>query len=720
MSRECRGTPPSPVANESDGPFLLFRFIGLIVGLLVAAAFISVASGRSVATLGIVTNVQPAPGANTDWSSVGGALNNQRYSTLNQINPKNVRHLKGVWLTHLGSGLGSKYSQEAAPVVKDGILYITTGADDVFALDAATGHKKWMYHAHLSDDITSACCGWDNRGVALADNKLFLGRIDGKVVALDRATGRELWKTKIVEWHDGYAITAAPTYYDGTVYIGASGGENAARGRLTALDATTGKARWHFFTVPAPNQPGAETWPRDSKAYLHGGGTVWNHPAIDPELKLIYFATGNASPNFNGAVRPGANLYTSSILALRFDGTLAWYYQEVHHDIWDFDASSPVVLFDARVNGEMRKGIAEAGKTGWVYMLDRTNGKPLLAIPERAVPQNANQHTASTQPYPTGDATVPQCTEPVKNFPGSPCIFTPFWHQQVLLSPSFEGGTVYSPMAYSPQTNYFYAPGSYWPFVLMEKSLPYKPGDINDDLAPVPEPLGAKLGGTITAIDASTNKIAWQVKTKYLLGESSGTLATAGGLVFTGQPDGNLIAYNANDGTKLWQWQTGAGVDAPATTYAVNGQQYVAVAAGGNSVTGSHNGDAVWAFKLTNGPAIAQAKVPPGPPTVIGFREDLDPVVKTATVQIQDFSYLTNPGNRDAPSTRNTVKVGTKVTWINLGDQPHTATSDTGAFDTGSILHGHKGTVVFRRPGVYRYHCTPHPWMTGEVVVTSS
>jgi plastocyanin len=317
-----------------------------------------------------------------------------------------------------------------------------------------------------------------------------------------------------------------------------------------------------------------------------------------------------------------------------------------------------------------------------------------------------------------GDAVIPQCAEKLKAFPQGACIFTPYWHNDVLFAPSYEGGTVQSPISYSPQTGYLYVAANVWPFVFAEKIEPYKPGSDYTSSAPVPEPLGARLWGTLTAINTETNRIAWQVKSNLLLGEGSGTLATAGGLVFNGQPNGNLVAYDARTGAQRWQWQTGAGADAPVTTYAVNGVQYVAIASGGNSLVGSARGDAVWVFSLqgpATGSAIPQAPAPPRLPTKVGFRSDFDPIIATNKVEMVDFSFVTNPGLAFA-STRNTVHVGTRVTWVNLGTQPHTAT-DPGVFDTGVVPPGHSASIVFSKPGVYNYSCTPHPWMTGQIIV---
>jgi glucose dehydrogenase len=336
-----------------------------------------------------------------NWITNGGSLSNQRYSPLDQITTANVSRLKGVWHTHLrGSALAAKYSAESQPIVFDGTIYVPTGEDDVFAVDADSGKILWQYKANLNEKISVVCCGWESRGVALGDGKVYIGQLDGNLVALDQKTGDVAWKTLVKPWQQGYSITNAPLYYNGMVITGISGGEYEIRGRVTAYDAKTGKEVWRFYTT----QPG--TWAGDS--WKTGGGPVWQTPSVDPKLGLLYFSTGNAAPDNDGSKRAGKNLYTASMIALDAKtGKLRWHYQMVHHDIWDYDAPSPTILFDVKIDGKLRHGIGEAEKTGWLYLLDRTNGKPLLPIPERPVPQNAHQKTWPTQPIPSYPPFVP-------------------------------------------------------------------------------------------------------------------------------------------------------------------------------------------------------------------------------------------------------------------------------------------------------------------------
>lgn len=646
--------------------------------------------------------------AGAQWLHAGGNWSNSRYSTLGQITTANVKQLKGAWVTHLGSGLGAKYSLEVTPIVKDGVMYVTSGNDDVFALDARTGALIWERKSGIDQNINTVCCGWDNRGLAIGEGKLFLGQLDGTFVALDAATGKELWQTEIGKWQDGYTITSAPTYYKGAVYTGVSGGDRSARGKLTALDAATGKELWHFWAAAGPGETGGDTWPAPSDpdpdkrdAYLHGGANIWQAPAIDPELGLIFFSTGQPGPDAvgEGIKRPGDNLFSSSIVALHLDGSYAWHYQMVHHDLWDFDCPSPVVLFDQVYEGVTRKGIAEACKTGWIYILDRTNGKPLIGIDEKLVEQDPRVASAPTQPHPRGDALMPQCPAPLEGWL-TKCIFGVIYDHPILMSPGGNGGTNWAPMAYSPDTGYFYVTAADRPQSRILRQLGKTVGP----------PIGAKYSGTLSAVDSRTNKIVWQKKTPYSIGQGSGALATKGGVVFHGEPSGLFQAYDAKSGELLWEWQTGAGADAPAITYEIDGEQFVAIAAGGVAIqTSSANGDMIWAFSLKGSPGgrVKPFAAPRPPVNVIGFTGE---VAKGNAVKFVDY---------DVTPQRITVAAGTKVTFTNDGSEAHTASSgDGGGWDTGLLAKGQSVTITFNRPGTYNFNCAPHPSMIGQIIVT--
>jgi quinohemoprotein ethanol dehydrogenase len=645
-----------------------------------------------------------------DWVTNGGNLTNDRYSTLKQIDTTNVGKLKGAWMTRLkGSGLGGKYSLEASPLVKDGIMYVVTGNDDVFALNAKTGEMIWEYWSGIDQAISTICCGWVNRGLAMGEGQIYLGQLDANVVALDMKTGKVNWKTPIEKWQNGYGITSAPLYYDGMIYTGMTGGEFGVRGRLTALNAKTGEIMWRWFTLPGPGEKGSETWPPGTDHSMRGGAPIWNTPALDPELGLVYFAVGNCGPDYDGSMREGDNLFCASMVALKAKtGEYAWHFQQVHHDIWDYDAASPVVLFDTVINGQPRKGIAEAGRTGWVYILDRTNGKPLVGIEEKPVPQDPRQKTAATQPIPVGDATVPQCAEKLPGYEEAGCIYTPFWESPVLIQPSGNGGTNWSPMPYSPDTGYFYVPGTVRSSAYVRNGSKYTNGRRYTGGGQT-APIGSMLSGTFTAIDAKTNKIAWQHKTPYRIGGGGGSTVTAGGLVLRGEPDGNFLALDAKTGQELLRFQTGFGADAPPVVYEVDGEEFIAIATGGNQLQGSAYGDAVWTFSLKG--QLGPLWPPPAPQTVAGPTGPIAAGVDAIRIGANNTEYSFSPA-------RTRIKSGTTVSFTNVGDIPHDASAvQQQGWSTGALAKGETKTVTFDKPGIYYYICTPHPWMYGQVIV---
>jgi quinohemoprotein ethanol dehydrogenase len=569
-------------------------------------------------------DIEPAPAFSADdlseepkeaWLTNGGTLSNQRYSPLDEIDTDNVKDLKGVWMTDLkGSGVAAKYSAEGQPIVHQGVMYVPTGADDVFAVDVASGKILWEYQAHLEQTISTVCCGWLSRGVALGDGKVYIGRLDGKLVALDQKTGKVAWETVVGRWQDGFTLTHAPLYYDDMVIVGGSGGEFSLRGRVSAYDAKTGKQKWRFWTIPGPGETGHDTWPQGTDAWKTGGAPVWQTPAIDPELGLLYFSTGNAAPDLNGSKREGDNLFTASIVAVDAEtGKYRWHYQQVHHDIWDYDGPSPVVLFD--VDG--KKGLAQASKTGWLYLLDRETGEPLLPIPETPVPQLASQKTARTQPIPSYPPFIPHVVTadhiqnvsqlkldgPLKNLPVKRAkqMYTPFDDKAItVVVPGPQGGTNWQPTSYNPETELFYvcAQAAFSGLVLSNKTVPPgKQGSVAD--------LGGSFvttgfgdhPGYFTAIDANTGEIKWQKRWP----EScySGSVTTGGGLVFVGRNNGDLEAYDAESGDgPLWSFQTGAGANSTVTVFEQDGTQYLAFLAGGNALAATKHGDNLWLFSL--------------------------------------------------------------------------------------------------------------------------
>ena len=537
------------------------------------------------------------------WPTNGGNWYNQRYSPLSEIDRSNVANLKGVWRTRLrGSGVGTKYSGEAQPIVYEGVVYVVTGADDVFAIDVETGEILWSYEAKLDDANDVVCCGWTSRGLGIGDGKVFVGQLDGKLVALEQKTGKVAWSVQAERWQDGLTLTAAPLYYDGLVITGFAGAEYGIRGRVKAFDARDGKLRWTFYTIPGPGERGHDTWPQDNDLWMHGGASVWQTPAVDPELRLIYFSTGNAGPDYNGGVRAGDNLFSSSIVALDArTGEYRWHFQQVHHDIWDYDGPSPVVLFDLEVDGALRKGLAQPSKTGWVYILDRTNGTPLVGIDEKPVPQEPRQATAATQPYPRGDSFVPQslaiAPEGFTLVNGGK-IFTPYWtDREVPIKPGFGGGSNWPPSSYDPTSGYLYV-------CAQDRIGVFRADALTEERPPAGERYvagifgasGLPTFGVFAALDMRTNKLVWQQAWPERC--YSGSVATAGGLLFIGRGDGRFTALDSRTGALLWAFQTGAGVNAPASVFEHGGQQYVVVLSAGSAFAAATRGDSVWLFSL--------------------------------------------------------------------------------------------------------------------------
>jgi alcohol dehydrogenase (cytochrome c) len=521
-----------------------------------------------------------------NWASYGRDWSNQRYSPLSRITTANVSKLQLAWRYKTGI----PHAFEASPVVLDGIMYVSTPLNHLIALDAGDGRKIWEHAETLS--TTVHCCGAVNRGVAVYGGRVYMGTLDGRLVALDARTGKPAWTVRVADNERAYAIDGAPVAADGKVIVGISGAEYGIRGFVSAYDAATGRLIWRFYTIPSPEEGGWwGSWSttdafgtdlhrdivreksdsaRYADAWKTGGGSVWQAPAIDHALGLVIFTVGNASPDLDGSVRPGDNLYTDCVVAVHLPtGRLAWYFQELPHDTWDLDATSPVVLVDVPGNnGVPVPAVAQAGKTGWVYVLDRKTGKPIRR----------------------SDAFVPQDN-----------LFARPTREGVRMLPGANGGSEWSPAAYSPETGYLYVLGLHQPMLYKTKPEPLKP--------PAFWLGGAFYGngepqyGLFTAVDLSTGKIAWQNRVADPM--IGGALATAGGLVFTGTKDKQVLAFDAKTGRQLWRYQANAGVNAPPVTYTAGGRQFVAVAAGGNYQINAPRGDEVLAFALDTASAPA-------------------------------------------------------------------------------------------------------------------
>src|ERR1700759_4789018 len=556
--------------------------------------------------------------AGDNWVTNGGGTTNDRFSTLDEINTENVKELKGDWMTKIGKdATAAKFSVEGQAIEYEGTIYASDGADDVFALDASTGEQLWTYEPHLPADPLGevVCCGWDNRGVAIGDGMVFVSQLNGNEVALDQATGKVKWQTNIEKASKGFSITSAPLHYNDRVYVGGSGGEYGISGRVTALDAKTGKMDWRFWTTPSPSETGGDTWPKGTDAYKEGGASIWNTPTVNPETGMLFFSTSNASP-WLGASREGGKLFTASIVALDAEtGKYKWHYQMVHHDVWDYDAPSPTVLFKGEMNGEEVEAVGEPEKTGWVYLLDQKTGKPIYPIPEVKVPQDPAQKTWPTQPEPTMPpfsplTATPEATEngqagvagqkPEPKVVGSH-IFTPMSSDPSsinLVANAAAGGNNWPPSSYNPEANTYVvcSLAGALGLIVPAKEPKFVQGK-NTGGSEVVTASGFGSEGFVTAYDMSTGKIKWQNKFPE---EScySGAVTTAGGLVFVGHNDGDLVAYNIENGEEIWSFQTGAGANTTATVFEDEGEEKVAIYAGGNSLAATAHGENFWVFSL--------------------------------------------------------------------------------------------------------------------------
>jgi len=502
-----------------------------------------------------------------------------RYYPAAQINTQNVAKLRPAFQFQTEV----LESMETAPIVVDGVMYITTSYNHVYALDAATGKEYWHYK-HKMGPVTTYCCGPNNRGVAVMNDRLYMGTLDAKLLALDAKTGKVLWATQIADPELGYSETMAPVAVNGKVLIGTNGGEYGIRGFVKAYDANDGKLLWTFNTIPdkghegrwAANDATGRNMHRDIAAekaqlasqggdfYKTLGGGVWMAPAVDLDSNTAFFVVGNPSPDLYGKERPGDNLYTDSIVAVDLNtGAYKWHHQYVAHDVWDLDAVSPVILTEAMgKDGKMRKVAIHGGKTGHVYVHDRATGE-LIRFSEAMVPQE------NMWVLPTKDG--------ARMLPGA------------------NGGVEWSPMAVNPKLRMVYAANLHQPMTYHVEESKYPGGKLW--LGGAFKAIAAeKQWGRLAAVNLDTGKLAWKFDTEQPL--IGGVLATAGGLVFNGEGNGLFRAFDAKTGKKLWEYQCGAGVNAPAVSYTVGSKQYVAVAAGGNTQLDFKRGNSVLVFAL--------------------------------------------------------------------------------------------------------------------------
>lgn len=636
--------------------------------------------------------------ARAQWPTVGGNSGGTRYSPLAQVNLQNVSKLGAAWVSEKTVPAPSA---RAVPVVDHGLLFFTA-PPYVYALNISTGKVAWRYHTPRGGEPARG-------GVAIGDGMVFVGLSNSYLVALREHTGDLVWKTSLKNpsGEPAGGASGAPLFADGLVSVGLNA-DFGYRGQIVAVDAKTGKIAWRFFCIPSPGQPGSDTWPKTNDSWKHGGGAVWLHGTYDPQLGLDFYVTGNAVPQYGGENRPGDNLFTDSVIALNSKtGKLRWYYQLVHHDIWEADVAEAPVLFDADVNGRTVKAIAAIRTDGYLFMFDRATGKPLGKIEGRPVTQDAFQKTSPTQPYPVGaEPALPDCNywkkQPVPAGFHLGCFFTPpSVDKPNLLAPVY--GMRVTPMAYDPGTHFFYVTGIaglqwFW----RAKDPDFFARSFSERV-----PGLSKLNfGILAAINSRTNKLVW--RKKFRDGRPSGALATAGGLVLQMAPDGNLQAYNATNGSLVWQFQTGQRVGGPPVAFENGGEEYIATIAGGQ----------VWAFKL--GGTLPQRPAPRIPP-----QEDFEGVIKnTASIQtaslVRDTGvsgphFITDEYAFDPYRAR--VKAGTTVSWRNNGTLVHTVEAVDGSWSTGPLHPLDIGQVTFRKPGTYVYHCKEYPWDYGEIIV---
>ena len=513
----------------------------------------------------------------TSFLLTNGDYAQTRFHPAKQIDRGNVKKLHVAWIFQTDV----KESLETSPIVVDGVMYVTTSFSHVYALDAKTGTQLWHYN-HKMGLVTTYCCGPNNRGVQVLGDLVYVATLDSKLVALKARTGEVAWQSDIADPELGYSETMAPTGINDKVLIGTNGGEYGIRGFVKAYDAKTGKLLWTFNTVPensvgvwATKDATGRDLHRDIQAekdelaktgdpFAKLGGGVWQNPAVDLATNRIYFVVGNPSPDLDGSLRPGDNLYTDSLVSLDLDtGKYICHYQYIPHDVWDLDAVSPPVLVNVKgKDGRTIPGVIHAGKTGHIYVNDRKDCS-LIRFSEAMVPQE-NMWALPTK-------------EGARMLPGA------------------NGGVEWSPIATDPGQGLAYAINLHQPMTYRVENTPYPNGKLwlGGAFTAIP---GEAQAGNITAVDYNTGKIKWQAKTpEPMIG---GILATAGGLVFAGEGNGKFGAYDSSNGKELWSFRAGAGVNAPPSTYMIARKQYIVVGAGGNTQVDFRRGNNIIAFSL--------------------------------------------------------------------------------------------------------------------------
>ena len=536
----------------------------------------------------------------------------QRYSPLDTLNKDNVGNLYPVWSFSFG---GEKQrGQESQPLIKDGVMYVTGSYSRMWAIDIATGEELWQYDARLPEGILP-CCDVVNRGAAILGDKVFFGTLDAKMVALDAKTGKPVWRKTIGDYKAGYSYTAAPlivpTEAHGPLLVtGNSGGEFGIVGEVQARNPETGDLVWsrptiegHMGTLNGEESTMTgqknESWPGDM--WQNGGGATWLGGTYDPETKLAYFGTGNPAP-WNSYLRPGENKWTSARIAIDpEDGEIVWGFQTTPHDGWDYDGVNEFIAFDMEVDGETVKAGATADRNGFFYVLDRTNGEFVSAAPFVQDITWAEGIDETGKPIWNPD-----------NRPGDPAESADGKKGEAVFAvPSFLGGKNWMPMAYSPDTEMFYIPSNEWGMDIWNEPVTYKKGAAYLGSGFTIKPIFDDYIGSLKAMDPATGDVKWEYKNQAPLW--GGVLTTAGGLVFTGTPEGYLKAFDDETGEELWKFQTGTGIVSSPITWEQDGEQYVAIVTGWGGavplwggevakvVSYLNQGGSVWVFKVPEG-----------------------------------------------------------------------------------------------------------------------
>ncbi|MGA9812406.1 MAG: PQQ-binding-like beta-propeller repeat protein [Terriglobales bacterium] len=526
--------------------------LAAFLGCLMMTAADDVPRESTAAVIDVLPSqlIAQPPGAN--WLSYNGDFTGRRFSSLSQINPTNVGQLRTQWVFHSSNS----NRLEVTPVVVNGVMFVTS-ANDTYALDARTGRVIWHHVWPISEGLIDDASGHLSRGVAVWHSRVYRLTDNAHLLCLDARSGNLLWNVAYADWNPNYGATGAPLVVKDKVIVGTSGGDDGVRGFVAAFDANTGKLAWRFWTLPGPGEFGNESWPGDM--YLHGGGTTWMPGTYDPETGTLFWTTSNASPDFDGSVRPGDDLYTSSVLALDAEtGKLKWYFQFTPHDLFDFDATETPILIDTVYGGEPRKLLVQANRNGFIYVLDRTNGKFLSATPfvknltwAKGIDEHGRPILSGLKPTPEGTR----------------------------ICPGFNGATNWYAPSYNESTRfvYFLALENCEIFFTKPQKFEERKTYYSTGTKRIPGEMSQKI---LLAYDLDKQTFAWRYPQVGHAHSSGGTMTTATGLLFFGDDAQSFEALDARSGKPLWHFNTGQDFSASPMSYAVLDKQYVAIAAG--------------------------------------------------------------------------------------------------------------------------------------------